>query len=494
MIEKNSNTYQALWVGLGSLSSFAVGIVSAAILSRYFDKAEYGTYRQILYVYNTLLTVFTAGLPRVFSYFLPRYSLGQGKEIVLKITKTLFLFGLMFSAFLLIFSGTIAKILNNSDLATGLKYFSPIPMLLLPTLGIEGIFSTYKKTVYIAIYNTLSRLLMLIFIVLPVILFNGTYLSAIYGWLIASVVTLFIAFYFKGIPFRNVIIEKATLSMRQVFSYSIPLVGASLAGIAIRSADQFYISRYFGADVFAEYANGFIQLPFVTMITSATSMVLMPQFSKIVHEKADIKQIETLWRSALVKSAVIIYPIIIFFVFHAKEIIYILYTDTYSNSIVYLQIAMVINFFNIIIFAPLLFSLGETRYYFKLHLFSAAIVWLGGYLVISLKPIPEYIAILSASVTIFMVFFNVKKISRLLNLSFGNLIPYKNLSLIISHSLLIVILIHVGRKFVWSTFNEVSTIITNFVFFISLLLLSSKLFKIDYLSTIRPLLKKNDIT
>ena len=164
MRQQNSNTLQAFWVGMGSFSSFALGIVSAAILSRYFDKAEYGTYRQILYIYNSLLIIFTAGLPQVFAYFLPRFNLAQGKDIVWKISKILFLGGFVFSIFLFIFSGVVANIFKNPELATGLKYFSPIPVLLLPTLGIEGIFSAYKKTIYIAIYNTLSRLLMLMFI------------------------------------------------------------------------------------------------------------------------------------------------------------------------------------------------------------------------------------------------------------------------------------------------------------------------------------------
>lgn len=258
-----SNSSQAFWVGMGSFSSFALAIVSAAILSRYFDKEEYGTYRQILYVYNTLLIIFTAGLPKVFAYYLPRYPRSQGKYIVWKISKLLFLFGAFFSVFLFGLSDLIAKILNNPELAIGLKYFSPIPMLLLPTLGIEGIFSTYKKTIYIAIYNTLSRILMLIFIVTPVILFHGSYLYAIYGWIIVSVITLVIAYYFKGIPFKNTKTEKAILSLKEVFSYSLPLVYASIAGIALRSANEFFISRYFGTKTFAEFSNGFIQLPFV---------------------------------------------------------------------------------------------------------------------------------------------------------------------------------------------------------------------------------------
>ena len=80
MAETN-NTEQAAWVGLGSLCSFGFALVSSAILSRYFNKADYGTYKQVMYVYTTLLTVFTLGLPRAFSYFLPRVELCQAKEL-----------------------------------------------------------------------------------------------------------------------------------------------------------------------------------------------------------------------------------------------------------------------------------------------------------------------------------------------------------------------------------------------------------------------------
>ncbi|MGN6645363.1 MAG: oligosaccharide flippase family protein, partial [Cytophaga sp.] len=209
MGEEKSNTNQALWVVIGSLSSFSLAMISSAILSRYFPKEEYGTYKQIIYIYTTLLIIFTAGLPEVFAYFLPRYSINEGKAIVWKITGTLFLSGAVFSIFLFTFSGIIARFLNNPELERGIKVFSPIPFLLLPTLGIEGIFSTYKKTVFISIYNTLTRFLMLLFIVVPVILFNGSYITAIYGWLIVSIISLFIAFYFKGIPFKGIKSEKA---------------------------------------------------------------------------------------------------------------------------------------------------------------------------------------------------------------------------------------------------------------------------------------------
>ena len=82
----SSNTIQSLWVAMGSLASFAFSIVSAAILSRYFAKEDYGTYKQVMYVYNTLLTVFTLGLPKSYSYFLPRVTKEEGLSLVNKIT------------------------------------------------------------------------------------------------------------------------------------------------------------------------------------------------------------------------------------------------------------------------------------------------------------------------------------------------------------------------------------------------------------------------
>ena len=57
--EQTSNTKQAAWIAIGSFFSFIVGIVSPMILSRYFGKGDYGTYKQVMYVYNTLLTIFT---------------------------------------------------------------------------------------------------------------------------------------------------------------------------------------------------------------------------------------------------------------------------------------------------------------------------------------------------------------------------------------------------------------------------------------------------
>jgi O-antigen/teichoic acid export membrane protein len=487
LVTNKSNTHQALWIAVGGLSSFALSIVSAAILSRYFDKSEYGTYRQILYVYTTLLVIFTAGLPRVFAYYLPRYTLAQGKDIIWNVTKVLLLAGLLFSAFLFLFSGLIGNALGNPELSKGLKCFSPVPLLLLPTLGIEGILSTYKKAVLIAAYNFLTRLLSLVCIVFPVLLFEGNYLYAIYGWISASVLTLVIAYFFKGIPFKGIESEKSGLGIKEILAYSVPLSIASVAGIAIKAADQFYISRYFGSEVFAEFANGFIELPFALMITSAVATVVMPVFSKMVNEKADLNLISTLWHSSLQKSAILIYPLVVFFMVFANKVMVLLYSSKYETSSVFFIISMTSSFFNVIVFAPLLFALGETKFYARLHFWIAMSAWVLGYCVVVLFNSPIAVAIFSTLQSILVVIASLVFTSKRIGIKFLKLFPIGRLLAIGIHSLLSVVFVFLILDNFFMALNNLMFITVAFVLFILVLLLLSPIFKISYLNIVRPI-------
>jgi O-antigen/teichoic acid export membrane protein len=280
------------------------------------------------------------------------------------------------------------------------------------------------------------------------------------------------------------------LPYKSIFTYSVPLVFASLWGIAIRSADQFFISRSFGATVFAEFSNGFMQLPFVSMVTGATSLVLMPVFSRMVHEKSNVDELMKVWRSALFKSAMIIYPIIVFFIFFANDIIILLFSKAYVSSIIYFRINMALNFFNIIVFAPLLFSLGKTKVYARIHMFLAFTVWGLEYLVVYLFHSPVAVAIVSVSVGIFSIIIFMSYTSIILKVNLLDLIPFKQFFKIISHVFMTTLLVKVGIDLlkINSTLIELALAFIAFTF---ILLLTAKFFDLNYWYSIRPLLNKN---
>ncbi len=478
-------------MALGSLSAFGLAIVSSAILSRYLDKQEYGTYRQIIFAYTTLLVVFSAGLPKVFAYFLPRYSLAEGKAIVKKVSLVLVVCGLIFSLSLYVFSGVIANILGNEELAYGLKVFSPVPLLLLPTLGIEGIFSTYKKSIYIAIYNTLTRGIMLFFIVWPVVMYEANYIYALYGWILASVFTLVIALFFKSIPFKKIENIKTNLELKDILKYSLPLVAASIWGIAIKSSDVFYISRFFGADAYAVYANGFINLPFVSMITSSVAVVLMPIFSKQFHiNKSDNTAVLDTWRNTLKKSAILIYPLLIYFMVYAEDIVVLLFSGDYKSSSNYFRINLMLNFFNIIVFAPLFLATGRTVLYARVHMYLAIAIWVLSYAVVVIFNSPIAVAICSTSLSIIKIFIFVFLASKILKIKFLKFFPMKQMALSLIQSFGAIALVFIIQYYLIDIDNLILRLTITFVMFGIFILSTGKIFGINYFSAFKPLFNR----
>ncbi len=392
---QTSNSRQAAWVAIGSFFSFIVGIVSPMILSRYFDKADYGTYKQVMYVYNTLLTIFTLGLPKAYAFFLPKYATEYSRDIISKVTKIFFVLGAVFTLFLLCFAGPIAKVMNNPELKTALVVFSPTPFLLLPTMGLDAIYASFRKTKYLAYYTIATRVLTIVCIVLPVVLFSGNYIQAIIGFDVASLLTFFLALYLKSWPVKNVQQRKSDLTYKEIFSFALPLLYASLWGMIIISANQFFISRYFGNETFAEFSNGFMEIPFAAMILGSISAVLLPVFSGMDRGNGMGNETLRIWNSALLKSAKLLFPMLIFSVFFAEPIMTCMYGDIYSASAIYFIIKNLSGLFVIIPFYPIILAIGKTKEYARVHMVIAFVVVLSEYIVCKTCASAVYVAVTS---------------------------------------------------------------------------------------------------
>lgn len=482
-----SNTYQAMWVGLGSIASFAFSIISAAILSRYLSKSEYGTYKQVMYVYNTLLVVFTLGLPKAYAYFLPRFDVKYGNSIVNKINIIFLLIGLIFTLLLYFGAPTVAAVLQNPKLVSSMRLFAITPAFILPTMGIEGIMSTYKKNYINAIYTLITRILMLLLVVLPVVLYRADSNTAIVGFSISSIMTCIIGLIVKKIPYLGVESVRAKLSYIEIFRFSIPLMLASLGGIAIKSADQFFVSRYFGSEVFADFANGSTDLPFVGMILSAAATVLLPEFSRsLASGKDSYKDVIDLWRRTAVKSALILYPLIVFCMFFSSDIMVFLYGNLYSTSAAYFFIILIVDLFTIAPYYPIIIALGATKYYANVHLCLALIIWVIEFVAVLLFRSALAIAITSALIHIIKVIVMTKFIANKLNVRIVDIFPICELLTIISSNVLCGIIVFMLFTRIIRIENMFISLMFSFVAYAMMLLMTERIFKLDYLSVAKP--------
>lgn len=486
---ETNNTKQAAWVAIGSLFSFSFGIISSMILSRYFSKGDYGTYKQVFYVYETLLVVFTLGLPRTYSFFLPRVEVSEAKRLIQKITNLFFVLGALFSVLLYVLSPIISQLLNNPDLCDALKYFSIVPFLMLPTMGLEGILATFKKTKFMTLYILLTRSIMLLFVALPVMIWNLGYLDAIKGFVCASICSFFLALYLKYLPVKNNGDEKCNITCKEILQFAFPLMCASFWAIVINSADQFFISRYLGRETFAEFANGWMEVPFIGMITGACSTVLSPIFSKLSYQKVNpLKEIYPIWINVFEKSIIIIYPILLYCCFFADHIMVFLYGSQYSDSAVYFILRNLSSFFSVIVFAPLLINIGKVALYSNVQLYGAIVLLVLEFISIEIICNPVVIGIISSICTIGRIFILLFYVAKFFNVPIYRLFPMKTILKILFGTILILSCI---RYFTLYFFDSaiVIVLISVLLYFI-LFIIYAKVIKLNIYSLLLPLLKK----
>jgi O-antigen/teichoic acid export membrane protein len=477
----DSNSRQAVWVGISSVSTFVIALASSVILARYFSKTEYGTYKQIVYVYNTFITLFSVGLPSAYSYFLPKLSKSEGKGIMHRLTRIFIILGIIYGLSLFLLSGLIADALRNPELERGLKLFSVVPLLMMPTLGLEGVYAAIRKTQVLALYTTITRLGMLIFIVLPVIIMKGTYVTAIYGWMVSSLLTFALTIHLKYRPFRGVKSMMGSISNKMIFQYSMPIMVASVSGVILRFADQFFLSRYFGTEVFADYSNGFIPLPLVGMITSASHAIFVPLFSGLMEKDGGKNSIALHWKSGVNKMILLIFPMLVFFMFYAKEVIFLLYGPLYDKSYIYFRLAMIVNFAAPFLFYSLLLSTGNTKIYAQIHIVYAVAIWALGFVVCKIGSTPYQYMILSVFLAVLSKFIGLIYAAKIIDRPLMKLIDLSNIMKLLLPCIVVGI---ISKELMGLAIQDIAwTFILGGVAYSALGLLADRLFHLNILNT-----------
>ena len=337
------------------------------------------------------------------------------------------LLGFLFSIVLFTCSGILSRILNNEDLTLALKVFAPTPLFLLPTIGLDGIYASFRKTQYLTIYTIVTRVLTVVCTVVPVVSMNGNYIHALIGFDIASLITCIIALLMKNLPVHKEKHTRSSLTVRQVLQFSIPLLYASIWGIIQSSTNQFFISRYFGNEVFAEFSNGFMEIPFATMVIGAVTTVLLPRFSEMEEGSRMNDEVYGLWQSALEKSAKIIFPILVFSFVFARLVMTCMYGDAYSSSTVYFMIKNFSSLIYIVPFAPIMMAIGKTKQYAHAHLAAALLIVALEYICVKTIASPIAIAIISEICQALKIYLIMRVISKYAGRTILEMLPLRKL-------------------------------------------------------------------
>lgn len=432
-MSKESLSFKATMISIGMFCASLSTLVAGMVMSRYFSVADYGIYRQVQLVYNTLLPLFVLGLPQSVNYFLPQFTEEKKrKEFVMQTYNILLGIGVLF--FLLMFFGgdILSGISKSKEVSGYLRIFAFYPLFTLPTVFYQNLFVVTNKVRLSAVLSAALSLVNLSAILLTVLAKGQVALLLILVNVAALVQFLVVSYhtlkYCGGWWLR---IDK--WSLLEQFKYCIPLGIAMLVGALTRQTDKWLISIYFTPEEYAIYSNGAYELPFLPIIATSVSAVLMPELVRYFRD-GKWEEMLRVWHNSCEKVGVIFFGVMAFLLFFTPEAIAFLFSDKYASSGQVFQIYLLILPTRITTFGMVLQAMGKSR-----KVLSVSVYTLIVNLILSLFTVRlfGFLGPTIATVTLFylMGILQLQQIRSVLRVSFRRVFPWGKLGKIMGVAL-----------------------------------------------------------
>ncbi len=325
-----SRSAKAMILASGQGLTTLVGLVIAAVLARLFSKHDYATYRQTLLAYTFAAPFVMLGFDRALYYFLPNQK-ERSRGVLIENLLLLVTGGILLGLFLTAGGNELlARRFRNPDLATTLLILAPYPLLMLPAASLGACLLARDRAGQVAIFNVTSRLLMLLAVVVPCLIWPLPAI-AIVGVVCGAALstTLALGLMFRACPTGN---WRPTLAgLRRQFLYSIPLGLAGLAGAIRLGLDQVMVSALCSPESFAVFAIGATRVPLIAVFTGSVTSVLLVDYTRLYREGRTAEIIDLLHR-AMIKCALVLIPAMVFLLCVAPEFMRVVFGRQYEES------------------------------------------------------------------------------------------------------------------------------------------------------------------
>jgi len=345
-----------------------IRLLIAVIAVRYLSKQSYSIYLQIMFLLNIIMMVLSFGMPRSIYYFMPRVE--NKKKFVFHTFLIINSLGFIALTIIILGRTKIDVLFNNSNLATGL-YFLALYIFLSSNGQIFGsvLLSNHKgKTV--ALTRAILSILTFISIMTPLFLHMGLR-GMFWGTLIAYVVRYMVT---GLLALKNTEGNFSEITHSECFTaqlkYMLPLGLTSLVVIFSSSIDRFIISFFMGIENFALYDRGAMQIPIISSLSITVGAVILPKLVEHYKDK-DIDKLLIIWHKSIEKVSLIIFPCFVFLFIFAPQIIILLYTDSFADSVIIFRIYLFNLLTTITIFGNIFNIANKNNLFLYIQIFCA---------------------------------------------------------------------------------------------------------------------------
>ncbi|MHB9131099.1 MAG: lipopolysaccharide biosynthesis protein [Armatimonadota bacterium] len=323
------------------------------------DEASYGTLCQLIMLYMVLSQIFAIGLPQSTYYFLPRYADGARRGFLTQLIVLLTISGTLMGLGFYIGADMIGHALNSPQLPPLLRLFAIYPVLMLPTLAVEGTLLYAKRPIATVLFNATVRCGMFFALVIPA-WHHAPMTHMVATWMVFAIAMWGLALFLMLSTVWHLPFAWERSMLRDEWGFSAPLALGAILSLAAAYLDRFYASHAFGAKAFGVYSNATMEIPTVTMVTNAVSIVLMAEFSRRTAQ-GEFAAVMPIWHGAILKCAAFIFASLGFLAFWGTDTMRLFFSDRFIDSGVIFSIYVWIIPLRMLALQPLFISLGATR-------------------------------------------------------------------------------------------------------------------------------------
>jgi O-antigen/teichoic acid export membrane protein len=213
-----------------------------------------------------------------------------------------------------------------------------------------------EKYKLVALQRILFDTILFCAIILP-LLFGTGFDGLIYALLVSAPLNFIFGL---GLILREIKIKAykfdASLIKTQM-NYSLPIAFTSVILVLMTELDKVMVSYFFPPAIFAVYAIGARELPFINNLLLSISGVIQPKLVDHYHQE-DLDSFVFLCHRAARKTALVIFPIFVFSFIAADHIITILFTNKYIESATFFRVYLLILPMRFISPGPILLAMG----------------------------------------------------------------------------------------------------------------------------------------
>lgn len=307
-----------------------VAVTSAAlplVLARTFTPRDYGTYKQLFLVAQTLYFVLQLGVPQSLYFFIPRVE--QRRPYLIDALLFLTAMGLFAAIAVMAGAPRIATWLHNPSFP---RYAPAVSIYLLGVLcsvPLEVSLTAQGHTRAASAVYLGSEVVRAAAMTLPAAL--GLGLSGVMDG-VAVFGILRLAATWAVVPRGATGPWMSRPALREQLRYALPFGAAVALAVPQGYFHQYVVAAHVDPSAFALYAVGVFQLPVIDLIYTPTSEVLMVGLGELERDGRH-RESPGMFRGAVSRLGYAFFPLAIFLVVAAPQVIGTLFTNRYLAAV-----------------------------------------------------------------------------------------------------------------------------------------------------------------